>query len=272
MSYARRGYVTIKRLAGFLIVGCMSAAPLAGQVAPVDVRRAQATRAELENALGQLDAVVASPGYSKSFRKAREAEAAMVRQRLAEGDFQVGDEVEIAVVGESALTGRFTVLPDRTLSLPGLPPISLQGVLRSEVSQYLTTQIGKYVRDPQVTIQGSYIRLAILGAVGKPGYYTVPADAPVSDAIMSAGGPQGSFDMNKSAIRRGGKEIIQGREIQLAIEQGESLDQLNLHGGDEMLIGGQSQKVTSPGGSGIRGWLWPLQTAVSLVFLLTRVL
>lgn len=237
----------------------------------VDVKRAQATRAQLEAALGQLEQVVASSGYSKSYRKAREAEAAMVRSRLAEGDFQSGDQIALTVTGEAGLTGTFTVLPDRTVSLPGLPPVSLQGVLRSEIGPHLTREIARYVKDPQVTVQGSYIRVAILGSVGKPGYYSLPADNLVSDAIMAAGGPGGSPDMAKSSVRRGGREVIDGKEIQLAIENGQSLDQLNLHGGDELLIGGNRRSTSGGGGGGIRNWLWPVQLAISLTYLATRI-
>jgi len=242
---------------------------------PVDVRRAQATRVELEQAVVELEKVVNSPGYSKGYRKAREGELQMVQQRLSHGDFQPGDEIDIAVVGEASLTGTFTVLQDRTISLPQLPPISLQGVLRSEVRDYLATQIGRYLRDPQVTVQGSKIRLAIFGAVGNPGYFVIPADYLVSQAIMTAGGPSAGVEMEKSEVRRGGQVVIQGSEIQLAIEAGHSLDQLNLHGGDELVLGGGQRQggrsgVGNPAG-GVRQWLWPVQLAVSLTFLLTRI-
>lgn len=244
------------------------------QAPAVDVRRAQATRPELEAALKEFEEVIASPGYSKSYRKGREAEIELVRARLADGDFQVGDEVDIVVVNEAALTAKFKVLPGRVLNLPLLTPISVAGVLRSEIRDHLTTEIGKYVKNPQVTIQGSFIRLAIFGAVGSPGYYTVAADALVSETIMLAGGPQASVKMEKSVVRRQGNEVIAGTEIQRAIEGGQSLDQLNLHGGDELLIGGASRGlgtgIRGGGGGGLRTWLWPVQTVISLTYLLTR--
>jgi hypothetical protein len=242
----------------------------------VDVRRPIATRAELQKAVDELDKLAGSTGYSKSYRKAREAEAEMVRQRLAEGDSQPGDQIDIVVTGEGSLSGKFSVLQDRTINLPQLSPISLNGVLRSEIRDYLATEIGKYVKDPQVTVQGSYIRVAIMGSVGRPGYYTLPADNLVTDAIMAAGGPGNGTQMEKSLVRRSGEEVIAGTEIQRAIEQGQSLDQLNLHGGDELVIGGGNQRGGGGGGGamgrgGIRQWLWPLQLALSVSVLLTRI-
>jgi hypothetical protein len=241
----------------------------------VDVRRPVATRADLQKALDELEKLVSSTGYSKSYRKAREAEAEMVRQRLADGDFQSGDQIDIVVTGEGSLSGKFGVLQDRTISLPQLPPISLNGVLRSEIRDYLAAEIGKYVKNPQVTVQGAYIRVAIMGAVGRPGYYTLPADNLVTDAIMAAGGPGNGTQMEKSAVRRSGEEVIAGPEIQRAIEQGQSLDQLNLHGGDELVIGGGAQRggggFPGTGRGGIRQWLWPVQLALSVTVLLTRI-
>ncbi|MFN0178776.1 MAG: polysaccharide biosynthesis/export family protein [Gemmatimonadales bacterium] len=261
------------RLGGALALVLLAGGEVQAQDAPIDVRRAQATRVELEAALKELDKVIASPGYSKNFRKSREAEAQLVKDRLAEGDFQVGDDIDIAVVGEAALTGKFKVLQGRVLSLPQVPPIGLHGVLRTEVRDHLTTEIGKYVKNPQVTIQGSYIRLAVFGAVGQPGYYTVAADALISEVIMQAGGPSGQVKMEKSSVRRQGQEVIAGTEIQRAIESGQSLDQINLHGGDELLIGtgGRSVMGGNQGGSSFRNWFWPLQAAISISVLLTRI-
>jgi hypothetical protein len=67
--------------------------------------------------------------------------------------------------------------------------------------------------------------------------------------------------------------VITGSEIQRAIEGGLSLDQLNLHGGDELVFGGGGGRGGgSPGGGGNwRNVLWPVQAAISLTFLLTRI-
>jgi polysaccharide export outer membrane protein len=262
------------RALGLVLLSAAAPRLAASQEPGVDVRKAQATRAELEAALKEFEEVIASPGYSKSYRKNREAEVELVRARLAEGDFQPGDQIDIVVVGEPTLTNKFTVLSGRVLSLPLLAPINLQGVLRSEIRDHLTAEIGKYVKNPQITIQGSSIRLAIFGAVGNPGYYTVQADALVSDVIMQAGGPSANVKMDKSAVRRQGREVIAGSEIQRAIENGQSIDQLNLHGGDELVIGGAGTSILAgnrQGGGSWRSWFWPVQVALGLSYLLTRV-
>ena len=56
-----------------------------------------------------------------------------------------------------------------------MPDISLQGVLRSELQDYLTTQLGKYIKRPEVQTT-SLVRVAVMGSVNKPGFYQLPAD------------------------------------------------------------------------------------------------
>lgn len=237
--------------------------PLQGQ--SPDTRRVEATRAELEAQLVELEKIVASPGYSGRLRAAKRAEADLVRQRLTDGDLQVGDRINLTVVGEAGLTDSFVVAPGRVLILPGIPEVSLQGVLRSEFSEHLATHLKKYIRDPQVHAQ-SLIRLSIFGAVGKPGFYQVPAEQLASDAIMqAAGGPTGNADTHKTTVRRNGREIWSEDAFQQALVAGVTLDMLNLRAGDEILVGTKSR------GFNPRNVFWIIPTTSSLVYLLTRI-
>lgn len=213
---------------------------LAAQTPPVqesrlDTKRAQAARVELQASLSQIDSILQSPGYSNRIRDAKRREGALIRDRLSEGDLQVGDQVILTVLNEAPFTGTFTVGAGRMLSLPGVPDIPLRGILRSEAQDYLTTQLRNYVRDPSVRVQ-ALIRMSILGAVAKQGFYQVPADLLVSDAMMLAGGPLGSADPRQTFVRRAGNEILSKEEVQAAIIGGRTLDQLNLRAGDELVV------------------------------------
>jgi hypothetical protein len=209
--------------------------PGIGGLLAQDVRRAQATRAELKASLAELAQYAASSGYSSRLREQKEREAALIRSRLEEGDLQVGDYIELAVAGEKEYSGSFPVTSGRVLTLPGLPDISLQGVLRSEARDYLTAQLSRFIRDPQVRVR-TMIRLSVFGSVAKPGYYQVPADALATDAFMQAGGPAGDADPSKAFIRRGSTEIWPQEAFQDAIRQGLTLDQLNLRAGDQLVL------------------------------------
>ena len=223
----------------FLQRTCTIVLLLAGLGAPAligqDTKRAEATREELQASLTELEQYIASSGYSGRLRAEKRREAEMIRARLEDGDIQVGDQIDLMVVGETALTGVFTVTSGRILTLPGLPDIPLRGVLRSEAREYLRAQIGKYIREPQVRVRTT-IRLSVFGQVGKPGFYQIPADVVVTDAFMAAGGPSGNANLSKAFVRRGTEQIWTGETFRSAMQRGLTLDQLNLRAGDELVL------------------------------------
>ena len=94
--------------------------------------------------------------------------ANVIRERLANGDFLPGDRIQLVVVGDTALSKTFSVRPDTTIELPNIDPISLHGVLRSELDGYLDQKLRKYLTDPDVQAR-SLIRLAVVGEVARPG-------------------------------------------------------------------------------------------------------
>ena len=233
-------YSAAMLLAGLVSLGAVGQGRLQAQ----DNRRAQATRAELEASLIELDKYAASTGYSSRIRQEKTREAAMIRARLENGDLQVGDQIDIRVVGQPVYSDSFTVAAGRVLALPGLPDIPLQGVLRSEAEDYLTKQLARYIRDPEVRVR-TKIRLSVFGSVGRPGFYQMPADILPEDAFMVAGGPAGDADPRKVTVRRGNNVIWGETALQEAMRQGLTLDQLNLRAGDELVLDLRKRPGTS---------------------------
>lgn len=201
-----------------------------------DGRRAVATREELQAALAEADRNASSEGFSGAFREAKQREAALIRERLTEGDFQVGDQIQLSVFGETDATGLQTVGPGRVLSVKGLPDIPLRGVLRSEVEPYLREQLGRYVRDAQVKARAT-IRVSIIGGVLRPGFYQLDADMMLSDAVMSAGGILAGAEFKRSVVHRGEEKLLENEDFAKALADGRSLDQLNLRAGDAIEVG-----------------------------------
>lgn len=195
--------------------------------------RAMASRAELE---GQLAA--ATDGEAR----------AAIQDRLTNGDLKPGDLVALSVIEESTLTDTFTVRANQTLLLPNIPEFSVKGVLRSELRTFMADKIAQYVRNPQVDAV-ALVRVAVLGAVGAPGFYTVPAQMPASQVVMVAGGPGQQGDVNKVELRRGQEVLLEEEEMAAAFAAGTSVDQLGVQGGDQFFVGNR------PG-----GWRGALQT------------
>src|SRR5690606_38413697 len=123
--------------------------------------------------------------------------------------------------------------------LPVFGEIPLQGVLRSEVQAHLTRELGRVIREPVVRARG-LMRLSVQGQVGAPGFYVVPAEILVSDALMVAGGPGAAADLTELRIERGPETVIAGQPLQEAMREGWTLDQLNLQAGDQIVLPAQT--------------------------------
>jgi protein involved in polysaccharide export with SLBB domain len=228
------------------VFGACLAPGLSAQVPQTwDAGRLQLTRAELESLLEKFDAAGRTASYSNEFRLRATEEANLVRERLRDGDFQVGDQVSLAIEGEQGMPLTLTVGPGRVLTIPNFGELSLAGVLRSELQEKAHAHIAKYVQSPVVQTR-PLIRVAVIGQVGRPGFYVLPAESLISEAIMAAGGPAPNAAMNKARIERGAQRIWEGKILHQAISDGRTLDQMSLRSGDQLVL-----PATGGGASGL---------------------
>jgi protein involved in polysaccharide export with SLBB domain len=151
------------------------------------------------------------------------------------GGFQPGDRILLRVEGDSIFTGTFPVGPGPVLTLPEIGAIPLAGVRRSEVEAYLGQQLRRYLKDPVVHAK-ALVHVSIVGEVEHPGFYSVPADAALGDALMQAGGPTRDAKVAALRVERGGKSALEGDSLQLAFARGLTLDQVGLRDGDRFVV------------------------------------
>ena len=168
-------------------------------------------------------------------------EAAAVRQRLTEGDFRPGDRILLTVTGNFTFSDTVAVREGQVVTVGTLPDIPLHGVLRAELNDYMTQQLSRFVKEPVVRAQ-ALTRLAVLGAVGRPGFYALPADILLGDAIMHAGGPAPNADLSRTVVRRGKAEVLSRQQVQRAISEGKTLDKMDLRAGDEIVVAEKKQR------------------------------
>ncbi len=231
------------------------------------------TRAELETLEGDLRKAAESSAYSEALRGQARAQAELIRTRLEQGDFKVGDQIALSVEGglgasegvavEQALTDTFAVNANGALTLPQIGNVSLHGILHSELEPYLSEQIGHYIRDPKVRAQ-SLLRVSVLGEVGQPGFFTVPTTALLTEVLMQVGGPTHEADLEKMRIERGDHVIWESKALAQAVKDGRTLDQLSLQAGDEIMV--PEKKHFSL--QSIRTLLYIVPAAVSLAALI----
>jgi protein involved in polysaccharide export with SLBB domain len=148
---------------------------------------------------------------------------------------QVGDRILLQIEGDSTLTDTFTVSAGPALSLPGIGAVALAGVRRADLEAYLTRELARYLKNPVVHAH-VLLRLSIAGEVEHPGFYAVPSDLVLADALMRAGGPTRDAVITKLRIERDRARIWEGESLQRAIAQGRTIDQLGLRAGDRVVI------------------------------------
>jgi hypothetical protein len=230
----------IIRLACVLLV---SSATIGGGQSSIGEMRRQATRAELERAAKMLE--TAAVGQQDSKQRAKlTADAQAVRMRLENGDFLPGDRILLLVQNDTALTDTFTVRGDQVLPLPNIPPISLHGVLDSELEPYLSKELLKYIKT--VSLEATpLVRISMLG-FPTSNFYTVPVDQAITDVIAAAGGWGSTTTVahDKAVIRRNGRVIMDPKATAEAVRQNKTLGDMALRDGDEFYLPGKAAPGT----------------------------
>src|SRR6266853_6499932 len=121
--------MNVRRFAAPLLVLCVVArAAVAQQIPGAELTQVFVSRQALQDLAGQLEAAAQSSSFSADLRSRARAQAAQVRERLRDGDFQVGDRIMLRVEGEAGLTDTFTVRGGRELVLPSIGSVPLSGV------------------------------------------------------------------------------------------------------------------------------------------------
>jgi protein involved in polysaccharide export with SLBB domain len=157
------------------------------------------------------------------------------RAQVPESDFQAGDPILLQVEGEQQFTGTFTVVPGPALVLPVVGEIPLAGVRRADIASYLAQRLGHYFKSTPIHAR-ALVRLSILGEVEHPGFYAVPAEAVLPDAMMAAGGPTREAKFVGARIERDGAPLWAGERLQQAVARGMTIDQMRLHSGDQIFV------------------------------------
>jgi len=237
------------RLLVALVLGCSlasGASSLCAQALPAAISgNAIRSRGDLEALVRQYEDLLASTAYSEDLKEDARSRIAQIRERLEVGDLRLGDAVVLSVVGEPGLPDTVSVQSSADgpmIALPMFGEIPLRGVLRSELEGRITEALSRYIRTPEVRAQG-LMRLSVQGAVGQPGFYVVPADMLLSQALMVAGGPAQNAELYGLRIERGLETLLDGDELQEELRLGTTLDQLNLQAGDQLVL-----PVGTPGG------------------------
>jgi protein involved in polysaccharide export with SLBB domain len=185
----------------------------------------------------QAPAALASRAFLQSelTRLGNDPAAAIVRARLDNGDFEVGDQIFLRVQGDSLLTDTITVLEGQQLPIPQLGAVPLRGVLRAELQDTVTAYLSRYLRAPRVEVR-PLLRVVVEGQVSKPGFIAAAPEQPLAAVINAAGGFTQQAKVTDIRLQRGETTVMHGRQLQDALGQGLSLDRLSMRPGDRIFV------------------------------------
>jgi hypothetical protein len=201
---------------------------------PASAGPQRASRAMLLARAADLEQAATAAPKSDTRKKAA-AEAAAIRARLVQGDFRVGDRFLLTFRQDSVRTDTVAVRDSLMISVLNLPDVSLTGVLRSELDEQMLTHVQKYLRNADVRTN-VLTRISVLGAVARPGFYYAAPDRSVTDLVMLAGGPAPTANLTQLEVHRGGTTLLKAKDSKRQLEQGKTLEQLDIQSGDEVRI------------------------------------
>jgi len=209
-----------------------------------DPSRVYASRGGLDSLARRLELSAESPAYSTILRSEARVQAGELRTRLSNGDFRAGDRIVVVVERELAMSDSFTVQQGPMIQLPTVGRIELGGVLRSELEEHLTREVGRYVRDPTVSAR-SFVRILVEGEVGQAGFYSVPSEGLITDIVELAGQVTATADLGRIRIERGGRVFWDGGALGPEIIEGRTIDQLGVQAGDRLIVGAKARAFAS---------------------------
>lgn len=108
-------------------------------------------------------------------------------------DYRIGieDRLRVFVWGEPDLSVEVQVRPDGHITVPLVNEISVVGHTPEEVRQAVTTALGKYIREPLVTVIVEEInsyRVYFLGEINDQGVLTFYRPTTLLQGVAAAGG------------------------------------------------------------------------------------
>ena len=128
----------------------------------------------------------------------------------AEDVYKVGplDSLNIVVWRNTDLSGTVQVRPDGRISTPLVQDLNVAGKTPPEIAREIEKALGKYVRDPNVTVlvtsfQGTFSeQIRIVGEATKPQAIAYRQNMTLLDVMIQAGGLTDFADGNSAVLVR----------------------------------------------------------------------
>lgn len=123
-----------------------------------------------------------------------------------------GDELLVTVWGQVTLTARLIVDREGNVDIPHVGPVNVAGVKFDQLHDRLTTAIGHFYKNFQLSVSLGRLRsiqIYVTGYARRPGNYTVSSLTTLVDALFASGGPSPEGSMRAIQLKRDGKVVTE---------------------------------------------------------------
>ncbi|HYM71070.1 MAG TPA: polysaccharide biosynthesis/export family protein [bacterium] len=163
---------------------------------------------------------------------------------------QPGDVLQIAVVGESEVSGSVTVSQDGSILVPMVGRVPAAGATLPVLTERVTQALKQYIRDPQVaiTIAQTATRqqfVYLLGQVLRPGAYQVQDGLTIAAVIAAAGGPTPAAALPRAFVLRKTQTIPV--DLQQLLIDGNTQANMVIQPGDVIIVPEGRERVVLMG-------------------------
>ena len=154
-----------------------------------------------------------------------------------------GDGLNVTVWRNPELSMNVTVRPDGKVSAPLVDELVAQGKTPEQLAREVEKVLGKYVRDPVVTVMvtsfvGPYSeQIRVVGEAAKPQYLPYKNKMTILDVMIAVGGVTDFASGNKATILRtaeGNKQY--SVRLQDLLKRGDVSANVEMHPGDILII------------------------------------
>jgi polysaccharide biosynthesis/export protein len=140
-----------------------------------------------------------------------------------------GDVIRVTIWREPDLSRELTVPPGGVVIFPKIGARTVTGRPITEVEAELLADYGQYLINPSIQIE-LLRKVQVLGAVYRPGVYTVDATVSVRDAVAIAGGVTPAGRQDRVELRR------DGDVVQVVFVERATLADTPIRSGDQLFV------------------------------------
>lgn len=157
-------------------------------------------------------------------------------------EYRIGpeDRLRIDVWKQPNMSAVVPVRSDGKISIPLVPDIQAAGLTPVQLKDKITTELGKLIEDPTVSViveEINSLKISVVGSVRKPGVYKIGKHLRLMEAISLAGGLEPLADARRIRLIRkeNGEEHIYQVDYN-AIVNGDVKQNILLVAGDSVIV------------------------------------